>query len=77
MRVGLGLPVSGTWATPESMRHVGPAVLPRATQRGGVECRLRFKAAHPAHAGGADDQITAEVLVHAEYDESEVDPFEQ
>ncbi len=22
MRVGLGLPVSGTWATPESMRHV-------------------------------------------------------
>lgn len=27
--------------------------------------------------GGADDQIYAEVLVHAEYDESEVDPFEQ
>ena len=22
MRVGLGLPVSGTWATSESMRHV-------------------------------------------------------
>ena len=22
MRVGLGLPVSGTWATPDSMRHV-------------------------------------------------------
>lgn len=27
--------------------------------------------------GGADDQITAEVLVHAEYDESEIDPFQQ
>lgn len=27
--------------------------------------------------GGADDRITAEVLVHAEYDESETDPFSE
>lgn len=43
MRVGLGLPVSGTWATPETMRHVAVA----AEERGFASLWTFQRLLHP------------------------------